>query len=161
MEKSSEDETKNKGGRPIAINEQQLQIFKDTVDKYPFSTDSELFFMFSLECEEKEIVPLSYTTFKEYKSNPDGYKNNPNYDLIRRFSAVIKKAQVLQKNELVGDIKKGESGWQAKAWITERKFSDNWAAVSKSEVKSENINYNTDVSEEEAKKINKGIEDEY
>jgi len=161
MGKSSEDEAKNKGGRPIAINEQQLQIFKDTVDKYPFSTDSELFFMFGLECEEKGIKPLSYSTFQEYKNNPTQYKNNPNYDLIRSFSGVIKKAQVLQKNELVGDIKKGESGWQAKAWITERKFSDNWASVSRSEVKNENVNYNAEVSKEEAREINKGIEDEY
>ena len=159
MGKSSEEGTKNKGGRPIAINEEQLQIFKDTVDKYPFSTDSELFFMFDLECEEREIKPLSYTTFKEYKSNPDGYKTNPNYDLIRRFSAVIKKAQVLQKNELVGDIKKGESGWQAKAWIAERKFSDNWAATTKA--KQESVNYNVETTKEEYKEINKALEEDY
>ena len=155
----STSEGKSKGGRPIALTEQQLKIFSEIVDKYQYVTDEELFFMFQLECEKHEIKALSYRTFQEYKANPDSYKNNPNYEIVKLFSRLIKKTQVNQKNELIEDIKKGEQGWQAKAWITERKFSENWSAVSK--VKQENVNYNTEITKEEAKAINKALEDEY
>lgn len=119
------DNGKHPGGRPAAIDQKQLEIFKSVVNEYPYSTDAELYFMFEDKCKEEGLKDcLSYRTFQDYKSKPESYKNNIAYELIEEFSHVIKKAQIIQKNKLVKGIEEGDQGWQAKAWISERKFTD-------------------------------------
>lgn len=41
---------------------------------------------------------------------------------LAKFSDTIKKKQCNAVKELLSEIKKGEKGWQARAWILERRF---------------------------------------
>lgn len=39
-----------------------------------------------------------------------------------QFCDTIKKSQCIAVKELLNDIKKGEKGWQSRAWLLERRF---------------------------------------
>lgn len=41
---------------------------------------------------------------------------------LAKFSNAIKKSQCVAVKELLNVIKKGEKGWQSRAWILERRF---------------------------------------
>jgi hypothetical protein len=41
---------------------------------------------------------------------------------LAKFSSAIKKNQCTAVKELLNEIKKGEKGWQSRAWILERRF---------------------------------------
>ena len=41
---------------------------------------------------------------------------------LAKFSSAIKKNQCTAVKELLNEIKRGEKGWQSRAWILERRF---------------------------------------
>jgi hypothetical protein len=41
---------------------------------------------------------------------------------LAKFSSAIKKSQCVAVKELLNEVKKGEKGWQSRAWILERRF---------------------------------------
>ena len=55
------------------------------------------------------------------------YKLTDRQKLLVDFLALIRKALAACEYELLQEVRKGERGWQAKAWILERRFRERWA----------------------------------
>ena len=101
----------------------------------------------------KEKDKISIDTFLAYKNG----LRQADSDLMPYFVSLIKKALRKEKKELLNDLKKGENGWQARAWILERKFSEwNLKRISETDIttKGESINKKLDqLSDEELDKL--------
>ena len=111
------------GGRPTKLNAELLEKLKGLLDNPAFVvlTDEEICDYLDIEKQTK-INWLNAEDKSEEK---------------QEFFDLIKKARTKQKINLSNQLQIGENGWQAKAWILERKFGDlNLRNIS--EVKQEN-----------------------
>jgi hypothetical protein len=119
------------GGRPTKLTKEFLEKFKELLDNPAFVlfTDEEI-------CDYMDID-------KQTKIN--WLKTEEKTEEKQMFFDLIKKARAKQKLNLGSIMQLGENGWQAKAWILERKFGDlNLRNIS--EVKNTNLNMNADVT---------------
>ena len=114
-------ENKNKGGRPSKLPrflEVAEKVLSDG-DKVLAFTDEELLDEINDNLEPDERI--SFSAFKQWKA---GKLPDINSDLVKRFLSLVKKALRIEKHNLLKTLRKGENGWQAKAWIIERKWGD-------------------------------------
>ncbi len=145
-------------GRPTKMTKKMIDTLKEVVDNYVYCTDAEVLFMLNDKLPEKE--KLSERIFQDYKDK----KRQADNPLMVKFAYLLKKALIKEKMELLKKVKEGESGWQSKAWILERKFKE-WSLKIRQETDNKNINYNNnrkiELTDKEIKRINDKIENEY
>tara|TARA_Y100001938_G_scaffold90121_1_gene123453 strand:+ start:2100 stop:2522 length:423 start_codon:yes stop_codon:yes gene_type:complete len=132
-----------KMGRPPKIKT-FISVAEDVLfrDGLMLLTDEELVFLINEELEQKDKV--SDRTFARWKAK----KFNENDDIGKTFVMLIKKALIIQKENLFKKFSNDDRAWQRWAWIIERKFSE-WNLKNINENKNENthtgeikINYN-------------------
>tara|TARA_Y100001973_G_scaffold55152_1_gene81474 strand:- start:9 stop:431 length:423 start_codon:yes stop_codon:yes gene_type:complete len=132
-----------KMGRPPKIKT-FISVAEDVLfrDGLMLLTDEELVFLINEELEQKDKV--SDRTFARWKAK----KFNENDDMGKTFVMLIKKALIIQKENLFKKFSNDDRAWQRWAWIIERKFSE-WNLKNINENKNENthtgeikINYN-------------------
>jgi len=128
---------KKRVGRPTKLTAQLIKILDEVVGNAIYLTDEDLVEELNERLSEKDRISLN--TFKDYKS---GRKQSENLLLVE-FSTLIKKALRREKINLLSELSEGEQGWQAKAWILERKFSEwNLKQITETDItsKGESIN---------------------
>ena len=124
-------------GRPTKMTENFIKIFEKVVSNNIYCTDEELVFLVNEKLPKNSQI--KYETFRAYK-NGNRQSNNP---LAEKFVTLIKKALINEKMALLNELKEGGNGWQAKAWILERKFSEwNLKHISETDIttKGESLN---------------------
>jgi len=133
----------SKMGRPPKIKT-FISVAEDVLfrDGLMLLTDEELVFLINEELEQKDKV--SDRTFARWKAK----EFNENDDIGKTFVMLIKKALIIQKENLFKKFSNDDRAWQRWAWIIERKFSE-WNLKNINENKNENthtgeikINYN-------------------
>ena len=129
--------------RPSKID-RFIEVAKDILfkDGLMLLTDEELVFLINQEFEDSEKVAIR--TFKLWKSGDYAEKGETG----KEFLPLIKKALIIQKENLYKKFSNDDRAWQRWAWIIERKFSE-WNLKNINENKNENthtgeikINYN-------------------
>lgn len=89
-----------------------------------------------LACDYVEINRSTYFRWKQEaeqlcKEVDEGkrkyYKLTDRQKLLVDFLVLIRQALAACEYELLQEVRKGERGWQAKAWILERRFRERWA----------------------------------
>ena len=129
--------------RPSKID-RFIEVAKDILfkDGLMLLTDEELVFLINQELEDSEKVAIR--TFKLWKSGDYAEKGETG----KEFLPLIKKALIIQKENLFKKFSNDDRAWQRWAWIIERKFSE-WNLKNINENKNENthtgeikINYN-------------------
>mgnify|MGYP003124268656 FL=1 len=129
--------------RPSKID-RFIEVAKDVLfrDGLMLLTDEELVFLINENLEEKEKV--AQVTFKKWKSGDYSELGETG----KEFLSLIKKALIIQKENLFKKFSNDDRAWQRWAWIIERKFSE-WNLKNINENKNENthtgeikINYN-------------------
>ena len=129
--------------RPSKIDK-FIEVAKDVLfrDGLMLLTDEELVFLINENLEEKEKV--AQVTFKKWKSGDYSELGETG----KEFLSLIKKALIIQKENLFKKFQNDDRAWQRWAWIIERKFSE-WNLKNINENKNENthtgeikINYN-------------------
>ena len=129
--------------RPSKID-RFIEVAKDILfkDGLMLLTDEELVFLINQELEDSEKVAIR--TFKLWKSGDYAEKGETG----KEFLPLIKKALIIQKENLYKKFSNDDRAWQRWAWIIERKFSE-WNLKNINENKNENthtgeikINYN-------------------
>ena len=130
-------------GRPSKIDK-FIEVAKDVLFRSDLMllTDEELVFLINEELKEKDKVAIR--TFKLCKSGDYSDKGQTG----KEFLPLIKKALIIQKENLFKKFTNDDRAWQRWAWIIERKFSE-WNLKNINENKNENnhkgeikINYN-------------------
>jgi len=117
-------------GRPTKLTEDLILAMIQVVTEALYWTDEELLDELNEKLESLKQPTISQTTFEDYKAN----KQQASNPLMKHFSGLIKKALKKEKSELLKELRGGGNGWQAKAWILERKF-DEWNLRKKEEKK--------------------------
>jgi len=119
-----EKKEKKVGGRPSKLTEKFIDVAENVINEYILAcTDADILFLINQSLEEKERI--GETTWKRWKNGNFSTKEHHNREeLGKRFMAFIKKALIIEKNNLLKEVRKGKPGWQAKAWILERKFKE-------------------------------------
>lgn len=130
-------------GRPSKIDK-FIEVAKDVLfrNNLMLLTDEELVFLINEELSDSEKVAIR--TFKLWKSGDYSEKGETGKD----FLPLIKKALIIQKENLYKNMIGDDRAWQRYAWIIERKFSEwNLKKISENttEVKGE-VNTNIDYS---------------
>ena len=129
--------------RPSKID-RFIEVAKDVLfrDGVMLLTDEELVFLINENLEEKEKV--AQVTFKKWKSGDYSELGETG----KEFLSLIKKALIIQKENLFKKFSNDDRAWQRWAWIIERKFSE-WNLKNINENKNDNthtgeikINYN-------------------
>ena len=133
----------SKMGRPPKIKT-LISVAEDVLfrDGLMLLTDEELVFLINAELEQKDKV--SDRTFARWKAK----QFNEDDDIGKTFVMLIKKALIIQKENLFKKFSNDDRAWQRWAWIIERKFSE-WNLKNINENKNDNthtgeikINYN-------------------
>jgi len=133
----------SKMGRPPKIKT-FISVAEDVLfrDGLMLLTDEELVFLINEELEQKYKV--SDRTFARWKAK----QFNEDDDIGKTFVMLIKKALIIQKENLFKKFSNDDRAWQRWAWIIERKFSE-WNLKNINENKNDNthtgeikINYN-------------------
>ncbi len=146
-----------KVGRPSKIDK-FIEVAKDVLFRKDLMllTDEELLFLINEELGEKDKV--AERTFRLWKSGDYTEKGNTG----KEFLPLIKKALLIQKQNLFKKFENDDRAWQRWAWIIERKFSE-WNLKHISEnltvevpVKAEEIDYSK-LDAETLKRFIKGI----
>lgn len=108
-----------KKGRPSKIDK-FIEVAKDVLfrENLMLLTDEELVFLINEELDDKDKVAIR--TFKLWKSGDYSEKGNTGKD----FLPLIKKALLIQKQNLFKKMSNDDRAWQRWAWIIERKFSE-------------------------------------
>jgi len=147
----------NKVGRPSKID-RFIEVAKDVLFRKDIMllTDEELVFMINEELEDKDRI--AQVTFKKWKSGDYSELGETG----KEFLSLIKKALMVQKQNLFKKFENDDRAWQRWAWIIERKFSE-WNLKHISEnltvevpVKAEEIDYSK-LDAETLKRFIKGI----
>lgn len=101
---------KHPGGRPSKLTPELIERLEKIVNdpSIVLLTDEDICTLLDIDDDTKRRWMLSESEDQETAS----------------FKGLIKKARVLQKQALHNEMRAGENGWQSKAWILERKFSD-------------------------------------
>ncbi|RLD69237.1 MAG: hypothetical protein DRI95_00665 [Bacteroidetes bacterium] len=134
-------EKKKKNGRPSKLTKELITALEKVVKNAIYLTDKDLVFMLNLELPVNQQI--KYQTFKEYKHGISQGEN----PLIEEFTTLIKTALVKEKINLLEKLKKGENGWQSKAWILERKFSEwNLKTISETDITTKGKPLNSDIT---------------
>lgn len=132
-----------KMGRPPKIKT-FISVAEDVLfrDGLMLLTDEELVFLINEELQQKDKV--SDRTFARWKAK----QFNENDEIGKTFVMLIKKALIIQKENLFKKFSNDDRAWQRWAWIIERKFSE-WNLKNINENKNDNthtgeikINYN-------------------
>jgi hypothetical protein len=129
--------------RPSKIDK-FIEVAKEVLFKESLMllTDEELVFLINEQLEEKDKVAIR--TFKLWKSGDYAEKGETG----KEFLPLIKKALLIQKENLFKKFQNDDRAWQRWAWIIERKFSEwNLKKISESttEIKGE-VNTKVDYS---------------
>ena len=85
-------------------------------------TDKDLVQLINQKLPENEKI--SDRTFKRWKEKADEEDESENGILERTFVPLLKKAKIIQKQQLFERLFNCESGWQRYAWILERKYRE-------------------------------------
>lgn len=75
-----------------------------------------------------ECAGISVTTIYNWKKR--GEKGEEPYE---EFLQAIKGAEVEAERALLKELRPGQQGWQAKAWLLERRHPERWRATNKLE----------------------------
>ena len=134
---------KNQGGRPTKINDNIINAFKEILDEGMnalIMTDEELCILVNDKLSDED--KFDYSTFKNWKALHKSKDLNDetakyNVDKYKQILALVKKALIIQKNNLFQKLG-SDKEWTRWAWIIERKF-DKWNIRHKSEVKSQAV----------------------
>ncbi|HEY2567206.1 MAG TPA: transposase [Candidatus Aquirickettsiella sp.] len=98
-------------GRPTKFNKTLAEaIVKDVAQLVPFTIVAE-----AHQIHRSTLYDWINQGFADIQAG----KTNTE---LAKFSDSIKKKQCNAIKELLNEIKKGEKGWQARAWILERRF---------------------------------------
>ena len=124
---------KNKGGRPTKLTENFFKVAEKIIDRYVLPcTDHEIIFLINEELPEPERIHEN--TWKNWKKR--AFNSDEDKEIYNRFLSLVKKSLFKEKESLMREMRAGEPGWQAKAWILERKFSEwNLRKISEVDVK--------------------------
>jgi len=116
----------NLGGRPTKMTEKFQKIAEEVVyGNILACTDEDILFLINEKLEESERI--SDSTWEYWKKGQYGDDERRDW-----FLGLIKKALVIEKNNLLTNLKSDDKAWQRWAWIIERKF-DEWNIRTKSE----------------------------
>ena len=111
------------GGAPTKMTKKLIGKFEQILDDKNNAllfTDEELLEILNEELDKEEKISL--TTWKDWSGGKKIPKSKR--ELFEKFSALIKKARRIQKQNLFKKLSKSSSFWQRWAWILERKFDD-------------------------------------
>ncbi len=98
-------------GRPTKFNKALAEdIIEDIAQLVPFTM--------AAEANQISRATLHRWVSEGFEDIQAGRKNTE----LAQFCDTIKKSQCVAVKELLNEIKKGEKGWQARAWILERRF---------------------------------------
>ena len=126
-----------KVGRPTKLTEELIEALKEVANDSIYLTDEDLIFLVNEKLPEENRIAIQ--TFKDYKAG----RRQQNSDLIDEFANLIKKALTNEKINLLKKVEKGENGWQSKAWILERKFTEwNLKHISEADITSKGHSLN-------------------
>lgn len=119
-------EEKNLGGRPTKMTEKFQKVAEEIIYSNILAcTDEDILFLINEKLDESEkITSRTWKNWKAGKQDDD--------DRNSWFFPLIKKALVIEKNNLLNSLKTDDKAWQRWAWIIERKF-DEWNIRQKSE----------------------------
>jgi len=120
---------KNKGGRPTKLTEKFKRVAEEVIYKNALScTDEDLLFLINEKLEPEERI--SERTWKYWKSEALDDTVDTDLDEERRdwFLPLIKRALILERDNLMQNLKEDNKAWQRWAWIIERKFKE-WRMV--------------------------------
>lgn len=106
-----------KVGRPSKLTPELLERLKEVVQEPAFAIYTDEDIQVALDIERRTWENLVKREYVDELKNVDK-------EIIDDFFRIIKKARLTQKSNLHNEMRAGENGWQAKAWILERKFSD-------------------------------------
>lgn len=122
--------------RPTILNEEIIQTFKDILSEDNNAiilTDEDLCLLVN---DRMDGMSFSYSAYKDWKAFAIGTKSETseeNMILYKKLRSLIKKALIIQKQELFKKLNNETVQWQRWAWIIERKF-DEWNIRHKAEV---------------------------
>jgi hypothetical protein len=126
------------GARNTKINDNIINAFKEVLDdgmNALIMTDEELCILVNEKLSDED--KFAYSTFKNWKSkNKDNLEDKTsryNVDKYKEILALIKKALIIQKDNLFKRLG-CDKDWTKWAWIIERKF-DAWNIRYKAEIK--------------------------
>jgi len=114
----------------FSINNTIIKALEDVLKEdelYIMCTDEELLLLVNEKLSKKDRI--SHTSFKRWKASTDDKETTPrNKELYKRIRAVIKKALLIEKTNLLKKLKTKDPQWTRFAWILERKFKE-WNLV--------------------------------
>jgi len=122
--------------RPTIINDEIINTFRDVLAEDSNAiilTDEELCILVN---DKLENTSFSYSAFKDWKAFAIETKtktSDENMVIYAKLRSLIKKALIIQKQELFKKLHDDPTQWQRWAWIIERKF-DAWNIRHKTEV---------------------------
>lgn len=119
-------EEKNLGGRPTKMTEKFQKVAEEIIYANILAcTDEDILFLINEKLDESEkICDATWENWKAGKQSDDDRKS--------WFLGLIKRALIIEKNNLLNSLKTDDKAWQRWAWIIERKF-DEWNIKQKSE----------------------------
>lgn len=130
-----------KRGRPTKLTQKVIDTLKKVVEDAIYLTDKDLVFLLNEKLDKKEKI--SYETFRAYKNG----NRQGNSVLMSEFVTLIKKTLIQEKKNLLKELRNGEFGWQAKAWILERKFTEwNLKQISETDITTKGKELNSDIT---------------
>lgn len=130
-----------KRGRPTKLTQKVIDTLKKVVEDAMYLTDKDLVFLLNEKLDKKEKI--SYETFRAYKNG----NRQGNSVLMSEFVTLIKKTLIQEKKNLLKELRNGEFGWQAKAWILERKFTEwNLKQISETDITTKGKELNSDIT---------------
>jgi len=82
-----------------------------------------------------DILHISKETIYDWMRKGEAADKADINNIHRRFSDALKEARGEAKNELLAEVRKGEgAAWQAKAWILERCFPNEYSRFDRSKI---------------------------
>lgn len=130
-----------KRGRPTKLTQKVIDTLKKVVEDAIYLTDKDLVFLLNEKLDKKEKI--SYETFRAYKNG----NRQGNSVLMSEFVTLIKKTLIQEKKNLLKELRNGEFGWQAKAWILERKFTEwNLKQIYETDITTKGKELNSDIT---------------
>jgi hypothetical protein len=120
---------KNLGGRPSKMTQHFMEVAERVItDNILACTDEDILFLINEKLEESEKIAGS--TWEFWKAGKYGDDERRDW-----FLGVIKKALIIERNNILSRLKDDDKAWQRWAWIMERKFDD-WNIKNKSDITS-------------------------
>ena len=111
--------------RPTKLTENFLAVAEEVINtgnNALVHTDEDLLFLINEKLSEKERIADS--TFEYWKAGQFSECSEEQKNIGEKFLGLLKKALIIQRDNLMDKLQDDKGAWQRWAWIIERKFKE-------------------------------------